>query len=308
MTTLLTRRRSGLYVPAAVDRRILPARCRVIGGSPGRAAPRLGGRYGPHVDAGGGGDPTPDFALKFDGYADSVALRNAIINGDTPWLGFDQNASQISKITSISVPGRSELTAAMRFTWPATQEAQYSISAILEKTDLPGADERWVEIWARFSDGFVNGYDGAPDLDYKFVLFLRAAGSRWNVQLLGFDYGVGDNTQWGYPGVEDAWTSGGIAGGGPPDPLSGGVFHGEEIWDGLWYRHRFHLRMNTTTQGVATWYIGNREIHKAENLNITGSGFEEWKLGANMNYGPGQVQTLDWANVSIWTTSPGWGF
>jgi hypothetical protein len=29
-------------------------------------------------------------------------------------------------------------------------------------------------------------------------------------------------------------------------------------------------------------------------------------LGANMNQGPGQVQSLTWDNIKVWTQNPGW--
>ena len=252
----------------------------------------------------GGGDPRPAFDLRFDAYASTAALQSAIQSGATPWLGqgSERERDKITKITGVSIPGRPDLTSAMRYTWglAGRGSSQYTIRAILDPKDLPPGSERWVEVWARFSNGFVNAPPGGPDYDYKFLLFVTTQGPRWNVQMLGQN---GGNTQWGYPNNEAAWTS---SGNGTEGRLSGGPWESSEVWDGQWHRHRFHLSFGSGN-AHSTWYVDNKPIHVSTNKTITGS-FGEWFIGANMNFGPTQVQTLDWANIRIWTSNPGWGF
>ena len=234
-------------------------------------------------------------------------MQSAIQSGATPWLGdgSERERDKITKITGVSIAGRPDLTAAMRYTWGLAGRGseQYTIRTILDQRDLPAGSERWIEVWARFSNGFTNAPSSGPDYDYKFLLFLRSQGSRWNVQMLGQN---GSNTQWGYPGngnTEAAWTA---TGNGTEGRLSGGNWSSANVWDGQWHRHRFHLSFGSGT-AHSTWYVDNTPIHVSSNKTFTGS-FDVIFLGANMNVGPTQVQTLDWANIRIWTSNPGWGF
>jgi hypothetical protein len=152
----------------------------------------------------------------------------------------------------------------------------------------------------------MNGPSGGPHWDYKYMIIGNNGGGRFNVQMLGQG---GGNTQWGYPGAEDAWTS---TGNGSRGQLSGGPTNMASYWDGNWHRFRYHLKISASGSdptGIATWYIDGRLVHRGTGLQTTpGSGFLEFNFGANMNSAVDQVQTLDWAVLRIYTESPGWGF
>lgn len=211
--------------------------------------------------------------------------------------GEDVNTRLIILDTTIGV---GPLRRSMRYLWPdrssrANRCRDFSISRSI---DLPRrVPEVWIEVHAMFSANFATldracGRQSTPD--YKFI-FGRVhnpapGSSRFGIKV-GTLYSQMITIE--YPGGRGAVNSTSVPAG--------------TYFDGTWHRWRFHWRLGRGT-GLVVAYLDDRPIIMLQNIDARAAGIYGIKLGANLNQGPTQSQTLHWGLIRAWNTDPGWGW
>lgn len=196
----------------------------------------------------------------------------------------------------------------MKFTFPsqATNTAtrctiDYSISRWV-KFPQP-VKEVWAEIWVKFSSNFTTrvptDWGCGGNADYKFVFLAQEpAIGRWQIKM--GTYG----THWSpnHPGGSgDTFVT--------PNSGNGGLWN-----DNQWHRLRWHARVSTTTtsnDGAFEWWLDNVKQTYPLNISTSTNGvpvtaLTDLRLGANLNLGPAQVQTINWGAVRLYNQNPGW--
>ncbi|MCC7003895.1 MAG: Ig-like domain-containing protein [Gemmatimonadaceae bacterium] len=217
----------------------------------------------------------------------------------------DQRTGDISldMTQGVGASGRS-----MKFTFPsqATNSAtrctiDYSISRWV-KFPQP-VKEVWAEIWVKFSSNFTTrvptDWGCAGNADYKFVVLAQEpAIGRWQIKMGTYGTHWSPNHAGGSGDTYVTTNSG-----------NGGLWN-----DDQWHRLRWHARVSTTTtsnDGAFEWWLDNVKQSYPLNISTSTNGLPvtsltDLRLGANLNLGPAQVQTINWGAVRLYNQNPGW--
>jgi hypothetical protein len=163
--------------------------------------------------------------------------------------------------------------------------------------------EVWVEVYVKFSANFTTvvpaswGCGGNPD--YKLIFLANdPPNGRW--QIKNGTYG----THW----------SPNHNGGSNDTYITTNAGNGGTWWDGQWHRLRWHARVSTTltsADGAFEYWLDDVKQTYPSNINTSAGGLvitalTDVRLGANLNLGPSQTQSVNWGRIRVYATNPGW--
>lgn len=224
----------------------------------------------------------------------------------------------------------------LRYDWPANTGCQGTPTSDYQITSAyrpPPQREMWVEVAHKFAPNFNTIPAGCTGGGYKFMLFWRDVGDRFDLinghgthwwanqpqtpasplQPLpdNSNYacsGVDGNCILGYP--TGTWaTRLGLVDQAPYLPDVPG-----RLWDGRWHIYRFHLRISSSASardGIYRIWIDGKLVANRQNFSsVTGGRYSAvWEyigLGGNSNSGVAVPTQTWWGHLKVWTSNPGW--
>lgn len=209
--------------------------------------------------------------------------------------------------TGINDIGVGTSTKSMKYTWPDRTLAtgvqpdgpRCGDFYMKKGIAIPPVTELWAEFYVKFSANWTSkapaAWACASNPDYKFIFLATLPGGRFDLKN---DY-AGLGTRWdaNYPG-----------GGEGNANFVANVFH-----DAQWHRIRIHSKVSLAgANGIhEIWLDGTLVSTRTTLVTTTLAGVAQVsiygiKLGNNINQGPGQVQTLHWGLIRLFTANPGW--
>ena len=246
-----------------------------------------------------GSEMEPDFTEDFSTYLNTADLladpRNIY------FLVEDVGTARISLDTTMGV---GTLTQSMKYTYPdrtgsgGSRCNDYSITRVFrfDRAGVLGGivSEYWWEMYVQFSANFTtvapSSWNCASNRDFKFIFgSIFGAPGRWQIKNGTF----GTRWEFGPAANPEDWQTL------QQDP-------NYNFWDGEWHRIRAHWKLGNGDGVYRLWFDDDLVLDRTD-VDTQGT-TTNWgmKLGANMNQGPGQEQTLHWGGIRIWTTDPGW--
>lgn len=253
-----------------------------------------------------GGDPDAWFEEDFSAYTSVTQMISSNPNG---WIDtFNVGNQQYMQILNEGVPeiGTGKC---LRYNFPAGFNANEEIRLILEMPDA--LSELWLELWVRCSNSFTTAGPQSGNDDYKWVFLHTLPDESGRIEMrmtqeieIGEAGGLGYPTGWlGVPTNIDCVSE-------LDSPGNG------HIWDGKWYRYRYHVDLSYTDGKLRFWMkpTGQSETRYANHTGITNwraaqkvyTGMDNIYLGANMNTGCSRAMQLDWGRVRVYNVDPGW--
>jgi len=230
-----------------------------------------------------GGVPTPTLEEDFSTYSSTGNL----LADPRGIYSVGEDVYSAGEITLDTTVGYGTSTKSMRYDFPARPGncTDYSIGRNLT---LPSnAGDLYLEIVAKFQNGWTNaapGCSGVSNEDYKFVFGRVQTAGRFNVMIGTF------NTQYtvGYPGAEDSFEGGNASG----------------LFDGNWHVYHFHMKVGSA--GACKLWVDGVVVKDYGVANMASNLIYGIALGRNINQGPPTAQSLWWGRVRMWNANPGW--
>lgn len=249
---------------------------------------------------------TPYLVEDFNAYTSTGELIASPKFAASAW---DVNPQQITLDLAGGVGG----TPAMRFDFPdrTTWAGRCTDWGVARLIPAPANTKKlWGEFYVKFSSNWTAvapaAWSCTSGIDYKFVhgtVEGNALGQYGRFQINHND------AQWylGTPNAADQWTT---------HPTATMATHGTnpnpapaDFYDGQFHRYRLEFKLSSTPTstdgGIRIWVDSHLLIDK-QGLVIDRPFFYGFKLGANLNQGPGQLQSITWDSMRVWTVNPGW--
>ena len=217
-----------------------------------------------------------------------------------PWGQW--NRIELDQTTGIADIGAGTSTKSMKYIWPDRTNAtgvqpdsprcvDFYILKVMRFTPVP---EVWGEFYVKFSANWTtkapSAWNCPSNPDYKFLFYGTLPSTRFSLKN---DYaGVGNRWDPTAPGQGDG-----------DNNFIHNVFH-----DNQWHRIRWRAKLALNGQpGIHEVWLDNTKVY-TQNLPTTANqtGIYGIFLGNNMNQGPGQVQTLNFGLIRLYTANPGW--
>lgn len=232
------------------------------------------------VQASSGAWLTEDFST-YTSTADILSDPRGIYS-----VGEDVNTAQMALDPSVGYTAGG-LTKSLRFDYPARNGVctDYTIG---RNINLPtNVDEVWVEVVAKFQNGFTTIMTGcsSSNPDFKFLFGRVQTSGRFNIMI-----GTSSNLQYtvGYPGGEDNFEGGSASGN----------------FDGNWHIHRWHMKVGAS--GACKYWVDGVVVKDYGTVAMATNQIYGLAIGRNINQGPPSAQSLWWGRILFYNTDPGW--
>lgn len=231
-----------------------------------------------------------DFST-YSSTSDLIANPRGVFKSNEDW-----NPQKIVLDRSVGYGGSSR---SMRYDFPASGCGSKTISRGVKP--IPShTRELWLEVVARFAGNFStlmpSSYNCSYAPQYKFLFgVLPGGGGRFDVYAGTFGW------RWdgAYPGKPGAYT-------GLKSPFGNG-------FDGKWHTYRVHWKLSsspTTSDGVYEMWMDGVKVVNGLGIRTDSKGYPNEfyviRLGANINNGPAQAQSVWWGMVRLYSGNPGW--
>jgi hypothetical protein len=245
----------------------------------------------------------PNYTLNFSQFATTAALL-----GHTHWLtATSSNTGDISlsdvgyggspHSMQYNFPDRTALTSTRCHDYPIGP-GDLDVRKILG-TQV-GVQEMWAEVYVMFSSNFKTlapaPWSCSTGSAYKFI-FMNIFGGPGRFDITAGVYG----NSWWYEGPGSPQVV-------PLAQFADHVANPEtNFFDGTWHRARMYVKLGA--QGHMKVWLDNTLWVDYGPFNATAlSEIWSFRLGANMNQGPGETQFVRWGLVRLWWegNNPGW--
>lgn len=247
-------------------------------------------------------------------YADTDDMKS----DPNRWLSFKTwNAENAETFLATGIPGTPWGGGrALKVTYfvgsnPQDPEASTRIDFPRAVADQPG--EFWMETYVKWDPFFKTDFGRGFTADHKTFFFWENTEDRRHEFKVGlFSRGMWARIGDRYEEVAQFPASGGS---GHPDQYSESnqLIPEDEVWDGVWHRLRFHIRLDTDgTDGEWEVWLDDMKVVDGQGIDLASasSGSTHWTgvtLAANLNEGPDvEAQSIWFGPVRVWIGDPGW--
>lgn len=169
----------------------------------------------------------------------------------------------------------------------------------------PGRPHVWVDLWMKFSKNFTVSAPASWDCASGAAYKLHAGG------VFGPDKGRFMIQQGATAWTVELPDNSALFG---PDNIQGPVVKGrallpQDLSDDQWHRWRYEMKISSApdvADGVFNGWLDDQVWFRSGPQVVNRSMIWAIGLGANMNQGPAELQSLWYGRIALYSTDPGW--